>query len=167
MRSAEPPRRKPNRLNGYDYSQNGAYFVTICTKDRKNLFWRENVGADIIRPKTPVSELLSKYGSIVERAILSIPEHYSGVAVDQYVVMPNHVHFIVRLGETDGRIISAPTLSVVVGQMKRHAAKQIGHPVWQRSFHDHIIRNETDYREIWEYIENNPRKWAEDRFYTE
>ena len=170
MSGAELPRRKPNRLNGYDYSQNGAYFVTICTRDRKNLFWRENVGADSIRPKTPVSELLSEYGSIVERAILAIPEHYSGVAVDQYVIMPNHIHLILRISEPDsgcGRILSAPTLSIVVGQMKRHTAKQIGHPVWQKSFYDHVIRNETDYREIWDYIENNPRKWAEDRFYTE
>lgn len=174
----ELPNRKPNRLKEYDYSQPGAYFVTICTRDRKNIFWRENVGADIIRPQnhyhvgadiirpeTPVGDLLSESGKIAERAILAIPDHYKGVTVDQYVVMPNHVHILVRISETGGRLIAAPTLSTVIGQLKRYVAKQIGQPIWQRSFHDHIIRNEDDYRTIWEYIENNPAKWTEDRFY--
>lgn len=159
----EKPERKPNRLAEYDYSQPGAYFVTVCTRDRESLFW--TVGADIIRPETPVGELLSEYGKIAERAILAIPEHYSGVTVEQYVVMPNHLHLIVRISETGGRLIAAPTLSTVIGQMKRYVARQIGRPVWQRSFYDHIIRNEVDYREIWEYIEHNPAKWKEDRFY--
>ena len=101
----EKPERKPTRLAEYDYSQPGAYFVTVCTRDRKRLFW--TVGADIIRPETPVGELLSEYGKIAERAILTIPEHYSGVTVDQYVVMPNHLHLIVRISETGGRLIAA------------------------------------------------------------
>lgn len=165
VRDVEKPERKPNRLKEYDYSQPGAYFVTICTRNREKLFWMEHVGADIIRPETPVCALLSEYGKIAERAIRAIPEHYSGVAADQYVVMPNHIHIIVRISETGGRMISAPTLSTVIGQLKRSIAKQIGRPVWQRSFYDHIIRNDDDYRTIWEYIENNPAKWKEDRFY--
>ena len=70
-----------------------------------------------------------------------------------------------RLPEFEGRILSAPTLSTVIGMMKRSVTKQMGRPVWQKSFHDHVIRNETDYREIWEYIETNPRKWMQDKFY--
>ncbi|MGN1004614.1 MAG: transposase [Oscillospiraceae bacterium] len=161
----ELPRRKPNRLRDYDYSQPGAYFVTICTRGRENIFWRENVGADIIRLGTPAGDLLSRYGKIAECAILAISDHYTGVTVDQYVVMPNHLHILVRISETGGRLIAAPTLSTVIGQLKRHVAKQIGQPIWQRSFYDHIIRNEDDYRTIWEYIANNPAKWTEDRFY--
>ena len=64
-------------------------------------------------------------------------------------------------------MISAPTINTVIGQMKRWASKQIGTSIWQKSFHEHIIRNEQDYREIWAYIENNPAKWAEDRYYSE
>lgn len=160
--------RKPNRLLQYDYSQPGCYFITICTQGRANLFWKNGqppetgVGADIIRPLP-----LSRYGDIVEDAIRSIPRHYSNVCVDQYVVMPNHIHMILGLG-TNGRIISAPTKSVpiIVGQMKRIASKTAGFTLWQKGYHDHIIRNDADYLRIWEYIQTNPVKWREDCYFV-
>lgn len=166
MRGMELPRRKPNRLPNYDYSQAGYYFITLCTKDKQPLFWQPSVGADIIRP--PQGIQLSSIGRVVDEAIRAIPAHYPNVALDKFVVMPNHIHLILALAEPDGRIISAPTkpLSTVIGSMKRAAAKRAGIPLWQKSFHDHVIRGEADYRRIWSYIDANPRKWREDCYYV-
>lgn len=148
------PKRKPNRLEDFDYASPGAYFITICTTNREKLFW-SNVGADIIRPQ---DIQLSMIGRITEQAILQIPDHYGHISVDKYCIMPDHIHLILYIeSEIDGRIISAPTVSTVVGSMKRWVSRQIGRPVWQKSFYEHGIRNQRDYEEIWNYIENNPK----------
>ena len=82
--------------------------------------------------------------------------------------MPNHIHLLLQIQtDADGRLISAPTISTVVRLMKRETSRQIGFGIWQRGFHDHVIRGERDYQEIWTYIDNNPAKWAEDRFYIQ
>ena len=83
--------------------------------------------------------------------------------VDKYVVMPNHIHMILWI-ESGPPGASAPTVSDAVGALKRLVNRRLGHDIWQRSFHEHVIRNEQDYREIWEYIDQNPAKWAEDRY---
>ena len=151
------PKRKPNRLEDFDYASPGAYFITICTTNREKLFW-SNVGADIIRPQ---DIQLSMIGRITEQAILQIPDHYGHISVDKYCIMPDHIHLILYIeSEIDGRIISAPTVSTVVGSMKRWVSRQIGRPVWQKSFYEHGIRNQRDYEEIWNYIENNPKKYS-------
>ncbi|UQT48302.1 transposase [Flavonifractor plautii] len=97
-------------------------------KDKQPLFWQPSVGADIIRP--PQGIPLSSIGRVVDEAIRAIPAHYPNVALDKFVVMPNHIHLILALAEPDGRIISAPTkpLSTVIGSMKRAAAKRAGIP---------------------------------------
>ena len=160
----ELPQRKPNRLPSYDYSTPGAYFITICTKGGKCTFW-ERVGASIARPPRPV---LSQYGKIVDEAIREIPLHYPAVSVDHYVVMPNHIHLLLQINtDEDGRPMVAPTISRVVQQMKGTVTKQIGHSVWQKLFHDYVIRGEKDCLKIWEYIDNNPARWKEDCFYEE
>ena len=147
------PERKPVRLNKFDYSQNGAYFITLCTKERKKLFW-DNVGASIARPQEIE---LSRYGEIVERAIINIPKIYPAVSLDNYVIMPDHIHLLLRIDDNqNGRPMVAPTVSTIIQQTKGYITKQIGFSVWQKLFHDHIIRNKNDYMEIWEYIENNP-----------
>ena len=153
------PQRKQNRLPDYDYSTPGAYFITICTANRAKIFWN-TVGAAISRPnRLP----LSAVGQIVEQGIKQIPLHYPNISIDKYCIMPDHVHLILHIClPEDGRLIAAPTVSTVVGQMKRWISKQIGHPIWQKSFYDHGIRNQRDYDEIWTYIENNPLKcWSE------
>jgi len=151
------PKRKPIRIDDYDYSTPGAYFITVCTANREKLFW-ESVGADIIRPGNVP---LSASGQIAEQGILQIAEHYENISVDKYCIMPDHIHLILRIeSDGDGRMVSAPTASTVVGSMKRWVSKQIGRPIWQKSFYDHGIRNQQDYDEIWEYIENNPLKYA-------
>ena len=122
----ELPKRKPIRIENYDYSSPGAYFITVCTKNREEIFWN-GVGADIIRPQDVP---LSAAGKIAEQGILQMAQHYENVAVDKYCVMPDHVHFILRIeSDIGGRIISAPTVSTVVGSMKRWVSRQIGRPI--------------------------------------
>jgi len=152
------PKRKQIRLNDYNYSQNGYYFITICTKERKTLFW-DYVGADTIRPN------LSNYGKIVKTAIEAIPKHYPNASVDKYVIMPDHIHLILVISNNgiNGQMLSAPTpptVMRVIGQLKRWVSKQIGFSIWQKSFFEHIIRDETDYITKTEYILNNPLKYS-------
>ena len=156
----ELPKRKQIRIKDYDYSTPGAYFITVCTANREKIFW-DSVGADIIRPQNIP---LSTAGKILEQGILQIAKHYENVVVDKFCIMPDHVHLILRIeSNMDGRIVSAPTVSTVVGSMKRWVSRQIGRPIWQKSFYDHGIRNRQDYEEIWQYIENNPCKYAQKR----
>ncbi len=87
--------------------------------------------------------------------------------IDKYVIMPNHIHLIIRIEKNDGVPRTAhPTVSRFVGTMKRFINQQLGENIWQKSFYDHIIRDENDYKTKWEYIENNPNRWAEDELYS-
>lgn len=147
----ELSKRKPIRIENYDYSTPGAYVITVCVNDRKPILW--NVGAATCRPN------LSKIGAVVETAILQIPEHYPAVSLDKYCVMPDHIHMILSINtDEDGRQVAAPTVSTIVGHMKRWVSMQIGYSIWQKSFIDRVIRNDQGYRAVWEYIENNPIK---------
>ena len=156
------PKRKQNRLVEYDYSTPNAYFITVCTKNRKNLFWME-VGAIIDRPNNvPLTNL----GMIARQSIEDIPNYYSAVSVDHFVIMPNHIHLLLQINtDADGRSMIAATVSTVVRLMKGTVSKQAGLSVWQKGFYDHVIRNDHDYREIWNYIDGNPSKWTEDKLY--
>lgn len=157
------PKRKPNRLKDFDYSMPNAYFITLCTAQRKNLFW-QTVGASIARPKDIT---LTQYGKIADAAIRNIPHCYPAITLDHYVVMPNHIHLLLQIqSDEHGRPMVAPTISTVIQQMKGHITKQIGHSIWQKLFHDHVIRSEQDYLKVWNYIDSNPTKWTEDCFYT-
>ncbi len=166
----ELSKRKPTRLKDYDYSTPGAYFVTVCTHNRKSLFGNI-VGGDIFSaPKI----ILSSVGKIVNDEILNIESHYKNIKIDKFVIMPNHIHLIIRITE---RINAFPTIKYdipnVVGKFKASVTRNVGKAfmpsakLWQDSFHDHIIRGEEDYKEIWQYIDKNPAKWKEDKFYTE
>ena len=153
-------KRKQNRLTEYDYDTPGAYFITVCTDKRRNLFWK-NVGAVIGRPEDVV---LTEYGKIVHNSIQNISNHYPAVAVDKFVVMPNHIHLLLQiLTDDNGRPMPAPTIQMVVNQLKGAVSKQVGFPVWQKGFYDHVVRSEQDYLDIWNYIEGNPSKCAEDQ----
>ena len=153
--------RKKLRLAGYNYGQPGAYFVTICTKEKLHLLGTV-VGADVlIGPQLQLSEL----GQQVYDVIADMP------GVDTFVVMPNHVHMIVKIkvNEIGPMGTSAPTaaLSDVVRWFKRSVTRICGENIWQRSYHDHIIRTEEEHLEIRNYIDTNPAKWTEDCYYRE
>lgn len=159
----ELPKRKKNRLEGYDYSAVGVYFVTICVKDRVEMLW--DVGARMARPQN-ATYTLSPYGRAIDETIQNIPERYPMVSVDRYVIMLNHVHLLLAIhGSQDGRVMRAPTISNVICQMKGAVTKKIGFSLWQKLFHDHVVRNEEEYQKIWEYIEYNPINWEKDCFY--
>ena len=159
----ELPKRKQNRLTEYDYSTPNGYFITICTQNRRNLFWK-NVGAIIDRPENiPLSSL----GLLAKQAILDIPKHYAAVTVDHWVVMPNHIHLLLQIHtDADGRSMIAPTISTAVRLMKGAVSKQAGFSVWQKGFYDHVVRSHRDYMDIWNYIEGNPGKWEADVLYN-
>ena len=172
------PVRKPLRLKEYDYSTPGYYFVTVCTHEKKCLFG-QCVGAI---HESPVTRL-SPYGIVVNEVIQSIPARFRNVLVDKYVIMPNHVHLILKIVESGGlvrAIRESPlqpkrrsTYSKVVGYFKATTSKEIhrrfqnGIVLWQRGSYDHIIRNNEDYQRIWQYIDTNPLKWELDCYYKE
>ncbi|MBQ6266952.1 MAG: transposase [Clostridia bacterium] len=150
------PTRKTYRLKDYDYSTAGAYFITICSKERQCCF------SDIIPfdGDLPPQVVLSALGLIVEQAIMSIPQHYQNVSVDNYVIMPNHLHLLISLNEKNTQ-----TISRMIQQMKGFISKQYGTPVFQNKFYDHIIRDAEDYKSRYEYIDDNPRRWSEDDYF--
>lgn len=158
------PVRKNMRLKGYDYSNGGYYFITVCTSGKETMLGQidNDVGAIINRPPAVI---LSEYGNIVEAVLSEIPEHYSEVAIDKHVIMPNHIHLILVVNR--GRLIIAPTKSVpvIMQQFKQQVTKRIGFSLWQKSYYDHVIRNDDEYKRIWTYIDENPSRWQEDEYY--
>ena len=153
----KPQSRKINRLPFYDYSQNGAYFVTVCTQDRRRIL------SDIVGDGFPVPK---PYGMIAEKLIQQIPMKYPAVCIDAYVIMPDHIHLLLRIDPLTGTGDPSPTLGSIIGWYKYQATKQInltsgsqGQRIFQRSYYDHVIRNQQDYLEAWQYIQNNPRAW--------
>ena len=163
----ELPKRKPNRIPHFDYSAPGAYFVTICTQDKAPLLGTVVGGGALDAPDVR----LSRYGEIAQKYILS-GNRIPGVTVDKYVIMPNHIHLILLVEETATAGTSrapSPTNAVIphfVSTLKRFCHRDFGKKIFQRSYHDHVIRNEASYQKIWQYIDNNPTLWQEDCFYV-
>jgi len=167
----ELSKRKLQRLSGYNYAEEGYYFVTICTKSRQKLFWYngtvKSVPYDEIIDIVPYSDI----GFIARDEMTNIQQHFKNVKIEKYVIMPNHIHCIVVIGcdETE-RSRPFPTLSSIVGLYKSGVSKKVhkaypGIFIWQTSFYDHIIRKKDDYLKIWQYIDQNPYKWEDDCFY--
>ena len=184
----ELPQRKRLRLKNFDYGSSGAYFITICTKDRKILF--APVGADSISARIGAIGQGNGADSIsarmVERTFLETISRYDGVDSPIYVVMPNHFHAIITISRAGMESVhlradmeSAPTVSEIVQSFKRYSTVEytklvkdgilppFDKQIWQRSFYDHVIRNQDDYDEIYKYIYENPMKWQFDQLYTE
>ena len=155
------PQRKSPRLRGYDYAQGGYYFVTVCTRKK-----RCSLSRIVGRGLAPAETCLTAYGAAVKEELLALETRFPGVHIDKYVIMPNHIHAILVIGETAGAS-PRPTLSDMICAFKSLTTRRCGESLFQTSFHDHIIRSETDYLRIWAYIDENPAKWAEDCFYTE
>ena len=177
----EQKKRKPTRLQGFDYNNVGAYFITICTQNRRCILSHivggdvldappKNVGGDVL--DAPPCVALSQYGKIVDKYINQLNDFYDNVEVDSCVIMPNHIHIILFVLENGSSRTSTPTIqhSVVcrfVSTLKRFCNKEIGNNIFQRSFHDHIIRNRDDYEEHVKYICENPMRWQFDELYSE
>ena len=168
------PNRKSIRLKNYDYSSNGYYFVTICTQNREKLFG-EIVGATLRgRPNNP--------DKIIVKWLLESENKFKDIKIDEYIVMPNHIHFIIkRTGDHTGSTgdhTGSPLLRDIIGWFKTMSTNEYIAGVkdgrfmpfkgrlWQRNYYEHIIRNYDDYINIAEYIQNNPLKWEEDKLYV-
>ncbi|MEM5773696.1 MAG: transposase, partial [Anaerolineaceae bacterium] len=122
------PQRKPNRLTQYDYSQTGVYFITICTKNRNPIFWKD---VRLFR-NHPEMIPFSESGRIVEQTILNIANIYPHVVLETCCIMPDHLHLLLQIQSAqDGRTMCAPTLSRIVKHLKEAVTKQIGQSIWQ------------------------------------
>ena len=165
------PIRKLPRLREYDYTTPGAYFITICSHKKQCVFGHITPGdhGDDARM------VYSPIGELAKACLLKIESHFQSITIDNWIIMPNHIHMILRIEEKPERIYPFPTanISTAVGTFKAavtRAAKNASMPsgkLWQSSFYDHIIRNDEDYQTIWNYISGNPSKWLEDCFYCE
>jgi REP element-mobilizing transposase RayT len=177
--------RKSIRLKGYDYSKEGLYFITICTQTREHLFG-EIIGGKMI---------LNNLGEIIKKELLKTNEIRENIKIDKWVIMPNHIHFIIEIleGFPSGKPVQndipnsnsqnvgclplanpnklkANTVGSIVNQIKSKVTKEIRKEtelfgIWQRNYYEHIIRNEEAYIKISEYIKNNPTLWQNDKYY--
>ena len=156
MTQRELPKRKTMRAESCDYSATGAYFVTLCAANREKIFWSDCRGELC----SPADVKLANIGIIVDNEIQKLDSVYHAVSVDKYCIMPDHIHIILSIHTDEkGRTQFSPTISRALKQFKGAVTKQVGKPIWQKSFFDHVIRNQQDYDEIWKYIENNPLKY--------
>ncbi len=150
----ELPNRKYPRLKTFDYAGGGAFFVTICTRNKEKVLGNVPDGEE-------ACVNLTQLGKTVKTAILNIPNKYWGVILLlNSVVMPNHIHLLLQISE-DAQV----SLLRIVRSFKTVVTKSWGQPVWQRSFYEHIIRNEQDALHCWKYIDENPKKWTLDKYY--
>ncbi len=158
------PERKPTRLKGYDYSSPGAYFVTVCVKNKKQMLCKIVGCGDFDTPQM----ILSEYGQILDRYISLMNKKYPHIKVDKYIIMPNHFHMILNISARIGASGTAAPYnnetSKFVSLLKRYCNREYGVNIWQTSFNDHIIRGDKDYNKIWEYIDTNVLRWDKDCF---
>lgn len=177
----ELPKRKKGRLTGYDYSANGSYYITVCTRDKQHILGHSVGGGVLDAPYVR----LSKCGAMVRDTLLEMDAFYDEITINHYVIMPNHVHFILSIcGERGPSRTPTPTneslpghgssrtptptnarLPAFLSAWKRLTNKKAGFPIWQRGYHDHVIRNEADYLRIWQYMDENPVRWTEGEYY--
>jgi len=180
--------RRSIRYQGYDYSQSGAYFLTLCCYDHQCLFGYVANGIMV----------LNKYGMIAHEEWIKSAKIRQEIRLHEFVVMPNHIHGIVEIindGKGDRPVAQnndkgdtpekgdrpvAPTgpqsgsIGAIIGGYKSSVTSKInklrntqGVPIWQRNFYDHVIRNEESHQNIRNYIRNNPMNWSSDKFYIE
>ena len=155
----EYPKRKHPRLKEYDYSQNGAYYVTICVENHQCILGE-------IDEKRGMQ--LGSFGEITKKYIEQIEEHYQFVKLVNYVIMPNHIHLLIQkdippnvLLENEDEVKTSPSLQRIVHGFKTLTTKAIGRSIWQPSFYEHIIRNHADIQRVSDYIDANPSRWRD------
>ena len=177
--------RKLPRHPEFDYNTPGYYFITLCTKDRAKVLGEivgrslpdaPQTGTTFQQKEHPEGFSLqahmqySAFGEIARKQLEKMAACYSDIILEKYVVMPNHIHLLLCI---PGILEVNPpndqrknnSISRFIGTFKRFCNRQYGRNIWQTSFHDHIIRGETDYQKIWMYIETNPQRWEKDCFY--
>ncbi len=166
--------RKRIRIKHYNYSESGYYFVTVCSNNRENIFGEYNkyVGAGLVSARNNIK--LSEIGRIIDNQWNNIPNQFDNIKLDKYIIMPNHIHGIIIINDMNRAETSpAPTLSDIICSFKSKSTLeylnylkqnniQMPMHIWQRSFYDHVIRNERSLNAIRNYIANNPENWEND-----
>ncbi|MBE6835849.1 MAG: hypothetical protein E7515_06335 [Ruminococcaceae bacterium] len=175
MTKNELPKRKSTRLKEYDYSLNGCYFVTVCVKGKRQLLGHYKSKTDIVgaglraRPREAV--YLTRLGRETEKSILFVEKIYENIRIENYIIMPNHIHLLISINNYNENTDSFnaggrgnPPLHKIVGSIKSYTTKIYRETtnevdlLWQRGFYDRIIRNQSEFEKAWEYIENNGMK---------
>ncbi len=165
--------------------------MTICTHKHKCILSKITVGAQIAGGNCPAlteakaetsvldcpQNTLTKYGKIADKYICQLNEFYDNIFIDKYVIMPNHIHLLIRIADNGQSGTPVPTvvreiranliIPKFVSTLKRFCNKEFGQNIWQARYHDHIIRSKEDYLGIWEYIDTNVIKWEKDCFYVD
>ena len=197
-------KRKPTRLKTFDYSTAAAYFLTICTSERREILSEivgddvlgvpgkpsrdvgddvlgvpgkpsRNVGDDVLSvPNTPIvpgNVKLLPCGEIANKYIIQLNDFYENIHVDTYVIMPNHIHILLWIGNNGTPRTSSPTrqtstVSHFVSTFKRFCNKEYGTNIWQRGFYDHVVRCGEDCDDIKRYIYENPINWYYDELHS-
>ncbi len=159
--------RQSIRLKGYDYSLGGVYFITICSQNRENLF------GDFINNKI----VLNNAGKMIEKWVIETKNKFKNILIDQYVIMPNHLHCIISI-ETikteTGEHVGSPLREIIqwfktmstneyIRGVKDGKYPPFNKRIWQRNYYERIIRNENEFNQIAEYIVNNPINWMNDK----
>lgn len=144
------PVRKRIRLKDYDYSEENMYFITICVKDRLELLGK------IIEGNIE----LTTEGKIIKQNINKIEKIYKNIIIDEYVIMPNHIHILLLINYK-----SDITISKIIKHFKTNVTREIKYSMWQKSFYEHIVRNEKEYFKIKEYIKYNVINWKKDKYF--
>ena len=150
--------RRSIRLQGYDYTNTGIYFVTICCHQRQHLFGEIDNG----------EMKINAIGQIVSTLWQKIPQHFPNVELDGFVLMPDHLHGIIIISESKEKA----SLANIIQNFKSISSRKInrinknyGISIWQRNYYDHIIRNERSLQHMRHYIKNNPLTWADDQLH--
>jgi REP element-mobilizing transposase RayT len=220
------PERKPLRYRNFDYTSYGCYFITICSIDMKNIFSeiiktevKNDVNITTIDKKWDIvngtafeiSNNLTTVGIVVKKYIEGINNHFLNYKLENYIIMPNHVHLLIsnhqpvwddawnddhmvtNVGDDDhivppndhiippndhiitnvgddDHIVPKPnktSIPKIIKTLKTLTTKELGISIWQRSYHDRIVRNEEEYWKLWQYINDNPQRWLEDRYHKQ
>jgi REP element-mobilizing transposase RayT len=160
------------RLQGYDYSQSGGYFITICTKDRECLFGEIKNGI----------MMLNEHGLIAQEEWVKTGKMRRNIIMDEFVIMPNHIHGIIVINSSVGAYRNTPlqskfqspsnNLEAIIRGYKSSVTTRINtnrqiqsQSIWQRNYYEHIVRNDEDLNRVREYIINNPQNWEKDDLY--
>ena len=142
--------RKKIRLEDYNYSNVGMYFITICTKNRYPILGKINE-CDIE---------LTKDGVISKKNLKNIEYVFNNISINEYIIMPNHIHMIIEIKEEQEEV----SINKIIKKFKSSVSCELGYSIWQKSYYDHIIRNEKEFYAIKQYIQNNVINWKNDKY---
>ena len=145
------PARKIIRLNDFYYTKKGMYFITICTKNRIEILGQ-------IKDK---DIKLTKEGKITRKLTQEIEKIFDNITINEYIIMPNHVHMIIEIKEEKENV----SIVKIIKKYKSNISQRLGYSIWQKSYYDHIIRDEKEYYIIKKYIQDNIINWKKDRYF--